>query len=257
MTGLFRDGRVYHRVFYDNEAHYGSLIEGCIGGFLPNYWLVKFTPLVEAPELDRTCRADYALIEKQYRQWLVVEVELECHPLQRHVIPQIEVLAKGEYAEEHAAALCGEATFLDPERVSRLVLAGQPEVLVIVNDRGVLDRGWDGLETRCAARLAFVEVFREADGDSIVEWSGHLPAVPPRLVTTCRMINVGLRVRNAAALNMLDNSRLLATLDGKLVEFTVNLRCNMLHPRSSRGLLAGASYDLLCADDGSFELKKS
>src|SRR6266853_4682229 len=66
----------------------------------PGYVPVRFKKLVYS-ETDGA-RADYALVEAQYRDWWIVEVEMGHHSLEDHVLPQVAILARAHYGEEEA-----------------------------------------------------------------------------------------------------------------------------------------------------------
>src|SRR5215212_6983126 len=48
-----------------------------------------------------SARADLALVDNEYREWWVIELELIHHDLSGHVLPQVRTLAEGRYGLEH------------------------------------------------------------------------------------------------------------------------------------------------------------
>ena len=82
---------------------------------------------------DRSARADLAIIANDYREWLVVEVEMERHDLHRHVIPQIATLRNAIYDQEHAIYLAAKNPQLEQQKLSDMLRGEAPHILVVVN----------------------------------------------------------------------------------------------------------------------------
>src|SRR5438876_880227 len=106
---------------------------------------------------DGAARPDYALIEVQYRNWWVVEVEMGNHSLEGHVLPQVAVLARAQYGEDEAEYLAGRSSELDLAKLVDLMKGELPRVLVVVNEARP---GWRSPLQAYSAQLAVFEAFR-------------------------------------------------------------------------------------------------
>lgn len=179
MRLITRGPRSFRRVLYDNEDHYVAFIRQAIDAAFPGYRCLAANMLVESPAGDRAV-PDLVLLERDYRTWFVVEVELSTHSLHGHVVPQVEILATGRYGEEHARSLHEQNSGLNLARLTKVVTRVHPEVMVIVNDADVVSEGWAVLRDQKMAHLTFLEVFREEVGSDgpIAFWSGFEPTAP-------------------------------------------------------------------------------
>jgi hypothetical protein len=129
-------------------------------------------------------KPDIALLDPECRIWWVGEVELAHHSLNGHVLPQVEVFARGEYGAEHAAALAAAAPHLDPARIRSMLRGAQPTVAVIVNEPVPK---WIAPLEREGALVVIVEVFRSARHTPIFRVNGHELVLPGEVLTTCRV----------------------------------------------------------------------
>ena len=158
---------------------------------LPTFSIVDFSPYVLGDEGLRR-RPDLAAVDRSYRMWAVIEVELHTHPLEHHVFPQVRTFATGRYDESHARQLHEADQPLNLEYLKNLVAFSSPIVTVVVNSTAVLQADWTRLHDECGAQLTFVESFRSRDDDVVVAVSGYLPNPPPSRVIELkkhRMLN--------------------------------------------------------------------
>ena len=174
---LIRQDRIYEQVLYDREDKFRSIAKRELTKILPNFAILDFSPFILGDEGIRR-RPDLVLVDKNYGMWVVVEVELEGHSLQHHVVPQIRTFVTGRYDESHARNIYEKDESLNLDHLCNLISYTQPVVAVWVNSRSVLDKGWTVLEVEYTARLTFVESFRAHDGDVVVSVSGYLPVRP-------------------------------------------------------------------------------
>ena len=133
MGRIHIGGTTYESVLSGSysEADFENVIFSQREFLFPNHHLVRFKSDVRWNRDIR--RADFALVDRKYRSWWVVEVELNHHSLNNHVIPQVEVLRNGEYAEHHAESIAMEDSSLDSNRLLDLVVRSNPQVWVIVD----------------------------------------------------------------------------------------------------------------------------
>ena len=181
MTLLVRQNRVYEQVYYDQEWHFRSIAKKELAKILPHFAILDFSPFVLGEEGIRR-RPDLALVDKNYGMWVVVEVELESHSLEHHVVPQIRTFATGRYDDSHARSIHEKDATLNLGHLSNLISYSPPVIVVVVNSRTVLQKGWALLEADHSAQLTYVEVFRADDGDVVVAISGYLPTRPSKSI---------------------------------------------------------------------------
>ena len=180
MTRLVRQNRTYEPIFYHEERHFQAIVKSQLAKVLPRFSIQDFSPSILGDEGIRR-KPDLALVHRSYDMWAVVEVELENHHLELHVLPQVRTFVTGRYDWSHAALLHQKDSTLDLERLRNLTMYVHPLVLVVVNSQSVMSKGWDILESEHSVPLTFVESYRSNDGDVIVSISGHIPVPPPRL----------------------------------------------------------------------------
>lgn len=185
MRFLVRQNCTYEKIFHDREEQYAAIVKAELRKILPGFAVVDFSPFILGDEGFRR-KPDLALVDRTYSKWAVVEVELERHPLEEHVLPQVHTFVTGRYERSHASLLHRKEPTLDLDRLYNLVEYAQPEVLVVVNSRTVLNDGWEVLETEHSAHLTFLETFRSINDDVIFEISGYLPARKHREVIQLR-----------------------------------------------------------------------
>ena len=178
MTVLKRLGRIYEQVSYNLEADFSNVVKAELSEMLPAFSVLDFSPYIIGEEGSRR-RPDLAIVHKDCSMWLVVEVELDWHPLESHVIPQVRTFATGNYDRSHADLLHRKDPTLDIDKLRNLTTYHSPTISVVVNSRSVLENGWHALELDYSAQLTFIESFRARNGDVIFSVSGYLPTPPP------------------------------------------------------------------------------
>jgi hypothetical protein len=183
------------------EADYEAYLMQNADALFPGYYLCRFTQAVTSEH--GTSKPDLALVDQEYREWWVVEVELGIHPLHGHVYEQIENFAGGFYDAEHAAALSRKEPRLDQARCHELVTKTQPRVLVLVN---VPRPEWAVALARFDALVGVVEVFRSGQDRVVLRVNGEHPsAKAAELLSACRqgMLPNMLKLDSPAALSPL------------------------------------------------------
>ena len=120
MTALLRQSRIYEQVFYGQEWHFRSIAKKELTKILPHFAILDFSPFVLGDEGIRR-RPDLALVDKNYTMWVVVEVELEKHSLEHHVVPQIRAFATGRYDESHARIIHEKDATLNLDQLNSLI----------------------------------------------------------------------------------------------------------------------------------------
>ncbi len=164
------------------EREYERLLLQEAAQLFPGLRVVPFNEPVQHEGVWK--KPDLALVDPQCRLWWVGEVELAEHSLRDHVLPQVEVLARGEYGEPHGDALAAALPEIDPDAIRAMLRGAQPTVAVIVNE-SVPD--WRGPLSREGVMLVVVEVFRSATHLPVFRINGHELAVPGDVLTTCQV----------------------------------------------------------------------
>ncbi len=178
MTLLIRHSRIFEQIYYNNEPHFSDIVKVELAKVLPKFSILGFSPYILGDE-GRRRRPDLALIDRNYSMWVVVEVELENHSLEHHVLPQVQTFATGHYDETHAELLHNKDPTLNITKLKNLIKYCPPVISVIVNSNSVLKKGWQILESDYSAYLTFLESFRAEDGDVVFSISGYLPTPQP------------------------------------------------------------------------------
>jgi hypothetical protein len=82
------------------EVQFEGLVLQNAASLYPSYFAVPFKTTVTSEHGSK--KPDLALIDRDYRAWWVVEVELAHHSLHHHALPQVQVLATAEYGAPEA-----------------------------------------------------------------------------------------------------------------------------------------------------------
>lgn len=84
----------------------------------PDCWVIPFRARIHYNG-EGWC-PDLAVVEKRFRYWFVIEVEIATHSLQKHVLPQVIAFKRGDYRDEAKAALAKQLA-LSPDKVGTLL----------------------------------------------------------------------------------------------------------------------------------------
>lgn len=237
------------------EREYEDLVFHRGGDIFPRWITTRFTADVVLPG-GPTKRPDLALIDVHYRQWWVVEVELQHHSLQGHVLPQVEVFAGGRYLESHAHWIADRNAHLDRERLLAMMLGEPPRVLVVVDSPSTR---WEGELRDVGVDLAVVEPFRDRNGDYLLRVNGHHPEPPGEILSRCSRHSLLRRmwmVQSPAALPPADADNMLAIdHDGAPARWRLVRFAGALMIQCERGdpLPDVQDMNLLVRADGSLE----
>ena len=259
MTLLIRQDRNYEQVYYGQESHFLDIVKTELSKLLPGFSILDFSPFIIGDEGSRR-KPDLALVHRDYEMWAVVEVELDKHSLEHHVLPQVRTFATGRYDESHASMLHRGDTTLNLDNLRNLTAYRPPEVSVVVNSRSVLQDGWEVLESDYSARLTFLESFRSSDGDVIVSVSGYLPR--PR---ASRVINLKKhKMMNALVCNrpedvpaaIADELRIYTGERPHLWQILRTKDTVMFLPPGGYTVRADRNYEVLRIDEGKYQLRQ-
>jgi len=227
------------------EVHYENLVMQHAGRLYTDYFAATFKPAVSSEYGTR--KPDLALIDRQYRAWWVVEVELAHHSLHHHVLPQIQVLATANYGVPEAEYLARQNSSLALDSLIEMMRGAPPRVLVIVN-QAVPD--WVEPLAMFRASIGIVEVFRSARNEPILRINGEQPVALGSLVSLCRfdpLVPRLLRVDSPVGLGEGIDGRFLIEFQGSVSEWRrVNAADRVwLNPRGGNPLPTGREFELL------------
>ena len=201
------------------EADYESLIRNHASSLFPEYQTVAFKTPVESEEGRRI--PDLALIDRHYRYWWVVEVEMAHHSLYGHVIPQVEVFARGKYGREHVSYIFSRSNTLNHQSLADMIKGAQPRVLVVVNQSVPT---WMDPIHRLDSLVTIVEVFRSGRNQHILRINGDYPSnSDTSVLSSCRLdsaIPRLLKVDSPAALGIESNAKIPIRFDGGLTSWS-------------------------------------
>jgi hypothetical protein len=237
------------------EAHFEDLLIQNSDMFRSDAWMVRFKRTVYAEGVG--AKADLAIIDFEYREWFLVEVEMRRHSLYEHVLPQVRTLRDAYYGPEEAEYLVGNLPALDPVRTAELVRGTSPRIVVIA-DR--CDAAWRGVLSGADIEFVSMEIFKSDFNKYIFSLDGALPQRAADLISYCTynsMLPRQLLVESPAPLGILNGESMLVTCDGESMEwFRMDTRDNCyLRTRGPVKLKPGARYALLKGESGITTLK--
>jgi hypothetical protein len=199
------------------ESEFERMVEQDAGLLFPRWRLAPFKVDVDSGFGVR--RPDYALIDKKYRQWWVVEIEMAHHSLEGHVLPQVEAFWDGRYGPEHAAYIAARCPDLDEASLVTMMQGEQPRVYVILN---APRPHWRAPLRQFNASLGVVEIFRSDLNRYALRLNGDQPDPPRDALSICRrdsMLPRLLRVDSPAALPFAHGDRVTIEVEGEATEW--------------------------------------
>ena len=200
------------------ESDFESIVLSKSSILFPEYYTLLFKMPVESENGRRI--PDLVLVDRKYRHWWVVEVEMAHHSLNGHVLPQVDVFTHGKYGEEHKEYLIARSKALDPTALADMIKGAQPRVLVIVN-RNVPN--WIRPIQSIGGLVSIVEVFRSGRNDHILRVNGDYPSADAEeVVSTCRLDDLMprlLQIDSPAALGVAPGDRLTIGFAGGFTEW--------------------------------------
>jgi hypothetical protein len=222
----------------------------------PDFFVVLFKSTVSTD--DDSAKPDLALVEKSYREWWVVEVELGNHSFEGHVLPQVRTLARASYGEDEAKILCAAGPELELQRVLDMVKGRQPRVLVVVDsERGEWVRPLRGFD----AELLVLQIFRSDRNEHAFRIDGYLPVPPGSVVSECSFDNLlpRLLVVHSPALLDVASGKILCIRYGKYVTEWQRIDCQdkvWLSPTRQNPLSRSENYQIVRSEDGALEFRE-
>lgn len=222
----------------------------------PDYHTIPFKGVIIESE-HGTVKADLALIDKDYLNWWVVEVEMSRHSLKGHVLPQIEKLAHGVYGRDVAEYFAKTCSFLDLDKLLVLMKGRQPKVLVVLD---MPKANWREELNRYDALLSVFQVFVSKSNKYVFRLNGDYPRKFLSNQSRCEftlLLNKFLKVESPAILNVADKEILTIKFKGGLTEWKrIDIKDTVyLYPTSYNPLNIKKKYWLLQEQDGSYYIE--
>ena len=202
-----------------SEAEFERLLQQQAHHLFPNHVMVPYRRDVESDDYVR--RPDFALIQREYRSWWVVEVELVHHSLTHHVLPQVACFAAGTYGPHLAPVFAQSSSQLDRSLLTAMLKGAPPRVLVIAN---AYSDEWDRTLTPYGAVLCVVQVFRSGRNRHIYDYVPVALDGPAEVLSICRRDRTMPRlliVDSPASLAYLPDSALSIYYNGARSDWTV------------------------------------
>lgn len=192
------------------EADFEGRLRANCRQLFPDWFFVPFKVNVTARDTGYGAKQpDFALIDRQYRQWWVVEAEIASHSLNDHVLPQVIVFSLGEYGSEHVDYVSAQEAMIERSKLNALIEHVAPGVLVVVNDDVP---GWKPILQRHHIELCVVKPYRDQLGHSAYLVRGTLPRPDSTLITFAR------RADGLPRTLLLENAQVVPFQDGAAIE---------------------------------------
>jgi hypothetical protein len=252
---------MHNNEWYD-QLPSGSLYEAQLEEILlkysttlfPGYKAIPFKKIVSS--IHATAKPDYALIDPQYRDWWVVEVELADHP-RSHVVRQVEILINANYDFSLVDYFVSKDKTLDRDRLAEMLRASTTKVLVIVNH--MLPK-WREEVIELGAKIAIFEIFRSDKNQHVFRVNGYQPSLIRTYLTKCRLNAVMprlLEIESPAAITADEAGCVTLQFRGNATSWKriVTAKEVFLIPDGSYGLRSRVDYEIVELENGLLELK--
>lgn len=161
------------------ESEFEKTLKAHIEEVFPDYITISYKKKITAENREPKI-PDLAMINRDYRDWWIVEVELADHDFFTHVIPQVEVFANAELnayettdyiirkiAEEEKPAV-------DRNRLLSLIRNENPKVLVIVDEP---KPEWEKYLLKYDTKLCVFQVYKDTNGKEAYRINGSYPEI--------------------------------------------------------------------------------
>lgn len=118
------------------EEHYEAWVYRFRDSLFPDHFCHRFKALLVSDQ-SAGVRPDLVLIDRQYAEWVLVEVEKVSHSWTSHVSPQLEKFRSAQIGDREVRAITEIAPDLDRSRLRSLLLSAKPRILVVCNGKPV------------------------------------------------------------------------------------------------------------------------
>ena len=154
-----------------SESYFSTVIQKFANKLFPSYHCFPFEH--DLYYIDKKVRPDLILIEKNFKDWWLVEVELERHSWVLHIRDQIEKISGADITLNHVSKLEKYSNVIDLNRLKQLMLNDKHKTLIIVDSP---PRNWMDQVQNTDARLMTIQVYRNnLNNKHIVRCDTFLP----------------------------------------------------------------------------------
>ena len=238
------------------ESEFEAIFLKNVDVIYPDYYTIPFKVVVESEH--GTAKADLALIDKDYLNWWVIEVEMSRHSLNGHVLPQIEILSNAVYGENISDFFFQKRPDLNYDKLKILMKGSQPRVMVVLD---IPKDKWEQKLERFNAILSVFQIFRSKTGDLIFRINGSYPHKFSPKQSKCRftnLLNRFLKIESPSIINVQDKEKINILYEGATTEWKrIDIRDIVyLYPISYNPLDINKEYLLLQEPDNSYYLKE-
>ena len=222
----------------------------------PKLHFIRFKKTVYSDQ--GSARADFVLIDKEYRKWWVVEVEMGNHSLENHVMPQANILSGALYGEEEVDYLIKQSSLLSKKALYNLLKNHVPKVLIIVNQSKT---EWITPLKKIGVDLMSLEIFRSDNNKHAFRIIGDLPAIEEVFISNCKFMPYYpnfLLVESPNSLLALNLGRAKIIFSGNYSIWDIKTIKHAVYliPISANPLDQGLIYELSKGDDNTLILKE-
>lgn len=257
MPKLYHKGEWFYELAPTSmyETDFEQLLVQHADTIRPGTKIVPFKKTVYAG--DSSAQADLAIINDDYKEWMVVEVEMVRHSLTGHVLPQVRTLREASYGASHAAYLASKDTSLDLSRLTEMMRGQSPDVVVLVNK---YDEEWHRELRRYSVRMMVFEIFRSEMNKYIFAIDGEIPRISNDVVTYLEvdsLLSNFLVVSSPAALDFQKGVKVPMFVDDQMTEWErVDIQTNCyLTPVGRMPLHRGRKYALFRHQEGHYTIR--
>lgn len=255
--------RLFHRDEWFDELSPNALTEGEFESLLVQNADIIRTDAVIVPfkktvyAADGSARADLAIVSRDYRDWVIVEVEMARHDLYRHVVPQVRILREAVYTQEYVDYLHSKHSDFETEKLSDMLRGAPPEVLVLVNKP---DDEWRRELRRYGAHMMVFEIFRSISNKHIFVIDGEPPRLAHSFITELSFSNLLPRclfVRSPAALTFKQGDRISILVEDQMTfwERFHTATDVFLTPVAGMPIAPGQKYALVQMESGQLAIR--
>ncbi len=234
------------------ESEFEDIVINEASKIFENFFVSEFKTNVTSEE--DIAKPDLAIIDKQYRGWWVVEVEMNNHSFENHIIPQVKKLSKGDYGEPQVEYLCNKNTLLLKKQLFDMMKGTPPQVLVVLNKPMPT---WKQVLSTLGVKICIVEVFRSDQNRYAFRVNGEYPVISTDYVSDCRLdklIPRFLVVSSPAGLKISNGDTIQIQFENCITEWE-RIDCQnkvWLSPKRTNPLLENVTYKIIQVNNGPF-----
>jgi len=116
------------------EEHYENWVFKFRHQLFPDHHCLRYKPLMTT-DWSTGVKPDLVLIDKEYSEWALVEVEKFSHSWTAHVSPQLQKFQAAKIGQHEVEAVLRSSDDFDFDRLRYLMLSNSPRILVVCNEK--------------------------------------------------------------------------------------------------------------------------